>query len=333
MNVRNEWSEADLNLADLFYTKEETINSVKENFDIRRYYSSEGYSVTVDGKTEQVIIQNHSNPINESDVDKKILLSMDADVHTGSYVLFRDKFWMINSNVDIVDDAYKLCQMQLCTFILKFQSRITGEILSYPCITTNRIQGTGDKETDVMTLPDGRKKVILPCDKNTILLTNGDRFYLDKHPTKPRVYQIDFVDTTVGNYGEKGLIELYLSEDQSGGHNDRPDLGVCDYFKPTVPIKPIEGGYVLIDVNKLMLGVTTTITPIFYDEDDVVQNNVIAVWSIDKPNGVTASYINNRCSITIPDDDMLLGENVTIQISDVDGNYSSTFELVIETGW
>ena len=71
-----------------YYSKDETIADVVDNFNIRRYYSAEGKSVTIDGTEVQVIIQQHSNPIHQSDVDKKILIPMDTTVYTGSYVVF-----------------------------------------------------------------------------------------------------------------------------------------------------------------------------------------------------------------------------------------------------
>ena len=102
--------------------------------------------------------------------------------------------------------------MQLCNYTLKIQHPQTGDILSYPCVTDNRVQGTGDIDTKVMTLPAGRKIILLPHDENTTLLRNDRRLFVDLHPTDPRPYTVDFVDSTKFNYGDKGLLEIYVSE-------------------------------------------------------------------------------------------------------------------------
>ena len=346
MNLRTDWLDTDLNDSD-FYTKEETINSVKSNFDIRRYHSAEGYSVTVDGVTEQVIIQDHTNPIHQSDVDKRILLSMESGVHTGSYVKYRNQTWLINSNVNIVDDGYKECQMQLCNYTLRFQSP-TGTILSYPCVTNNRVQGTGDTDTKVMTLPAGRKTILLPHDENTTLLRNDRRLFVDLHPTDPRPYKIDFVDSTKYNYGDKGLLEVYVTEDTlqiSDGElpKDRPDLGICNYKKSSEEVEPpVEGEtYATISFDgNLILGNSNyvTLSPAFYNTDGTVNETVSAIWEFTYPlNNQSAFTIvqeDNNVKIKVTDEMYdLIGEKLICNVSDGNGGFVGMVELEITAGW
>lgn len=281
-----------------------------------------------DFKTVKVIVSNKVGNSSLSKYELALLLPLNT-CNTGMYVKYKNNYWLITSYTND-NMIYQKAIMHLCNYTLKFQHPETGEILSYPCITSNRIQGYGDKETNMMTLLDGRKTVLLPYDKSTVLLRNDKRLYLDNHPVKPRPYKITFVDTTSHVYGEHGLVEFYATETQSQS-NDRPDLGICNYFEPGGSPTPIEDGYVTIDVDSLILGLTTTITPTFYNSDGFVQNEVVAMWDVNKPDGVTVDYIDNKCIITIPDDFNLLGESVVINISDENDNYSSTFELIIGT--
>ena len=119
MNFRTDWIDSTTN-SDLFYTRDETISDVIENFNIRRNYSAEGCYIIIDNTTtEHVIIQDHSNPINENKTDKKMLLPMDTTAKSGSYVTYRDEIWLIISRINIVDDAYKSCQIYRCNYYRK----------------------------------------------------------------------------------------------------------------------------------------------------------------------------------------------------------------------
>lgn len=277
----------------------------------------------------RAIVQNNTSDGVEKSYERSIVATIGI-LSTGDYIKYDNRIWLVSSAVGN-NNIYEKAIMQLTNFIIKFQHPTTGAILSYPCITSNKTQGTGENEGKYITLPDGRKSVLLPFDESTILLRNGNRFFLDKHPTEPTPYKITHVDTTTYNYGDKGLIELIVVEDQLQD-DDRPDLGVCDYFEPTTPSNPVEGGYVKINTDSLIVGFTTTLIPTFYSEDGIVQNGLIALWDINKPDRVTVSCVDNKCKITVPDDYDFLNQKVVVTVSDTNGNYSSTFELVIR-GW
>ena len=106
MDVRRKWIEDSSN----YYAKEETILDVKENYDVRRYYSAEGFSTIIDDITTQVIVQSHSNPLNEGKYDKKIHMPIETVVNTGSIVEWEGSKWIIISNIDNLQ-AYKTASM------------------------------------------------------------------------------------------------------------------------------------------------------------------------------------------------------------------------------
>ena len=128
IDVRKKWIDDSSN----YYIKEETISDVKENFDIRRYYSAEGSTTTIDNTTTQVIIQSHLNPLNEGKYDKKIHMPIDTIVNTGSIVEWEGSKWIIVSNIDNLQ-AYKTASMIKCNNTLQFYSS-TSTLHSIPCI-------------------------------------------------------------------------------------------------------------------------------------------------------------------------------------------------------
>jgi len=131
IDVRREWIDDSSN----YYSKEDTISDVKENFDIRRYYSAEGKSVIIDTITTQVIIQSHSNPLNEGKYDKKIHMPIDTIVNTGSIVEWENNKWIIVSNIDNLQ-AYKTASMIKSNNTLQFYSPITSTLHTIPCIVS-----------------------------------------------------------------------------------------------------------------------------------------------------------------------------------------------------
>jgi hypothetical protein len=338
MNVRQEWSTSNLSPIDLlYYTAQETIDNVKANFDIRRYYSAEGCSVTVGGITEQVIIQNHTNPLNESDVDKKLLLPITSTAQTGDYVVYKGDTWIINSKINIVDDAYKLCQMQYCNFTLKFQSP-SGTILSYPCIDSTN-SALGLDETDIITTGNGVHTIKVPFDSNTILLREDRRFFLDKDTVNPRSYRITKVNTTEFNYGSKGLIELTVKQCQAGEPDDNITLGICNYVTPTTPpVIPEDETYTTITSSGELIigGATRTLTAVAHNDNGTVNSTVILIWTITKPTGyesyVVDTYPTNRtCTIKILEEDTygIVDKTVAVEVSDGSGGYVGSIELLI----
>jgi hypothetical protein len=116
LNVRKNWISAS---SDDYFSVTDTITDVKDNYDIRRYYSAEGKSVKIDDITTQVIIQSHTNSLNEGKYDKKIHMPIETVVDTGSIVEWGSDNWIIVSNIDDLQ-AYKTASMVKCNNTLLF---------------------------------------------------------------------------------------------------------------------------------------------------------------------------------------------------------------------
>lgn len=261
---------------------------------------------------------------------------------TGMYVKYKNKYWLVTSYVND-NSIYQKTIVTQCTYTLKFQHPTTGAILSYPCITSNRIQGTGDKQTSVMTLPDGRKLVIIPYDESTILLQNNDsktwRFFIDNHPITPRVYKLSFVDTT----SSVGLIELYCDEDKYNQLTDNVILGVCDYEpttdtpEPPDPDIPTEIVTIYSDDiinNKIKLGIPYLFYATFKNQLGEDVDNVIAQYSVDNTYGGKVKLVDNgngTCSITVGDykDTELCNKQFILRCYDAAHGFETTLLLTI----
>ena len=290
-----------------FCTKQEMTDNVKEHYNFRRFYSNEGESVVIDGQfTEQVLIQDHSNPLNENKTDRKIHLPMDTHAVSGSKVLWKNVMWLIVSTLKDVGDAYKSAQIQQCNYILPFQNN-TSDILQEPCIVeTNKITD-GVDENKILTLPNDIRTVKIQYNDNTKKLCEDKRIFLDMIRDKPRVYSITNIDTVTGMDGEHGLWILTCKADGSySDTNDDKDLRICNYILPSTPTPsptPTTSGssfvahnngnlYAPTDICSLREGGTPMpFTAVFKDANGNVLTGLTPTWTITNLNGITMDDI------------------------------------------
>lgn len=270
------------------------------------------------------------------------LLTTIGTLQCGDYIKYENMIWMVTSFVGN-NGIYEKAIVELINWILLFQST-DGTILSYPCIDSNPYNRGGEKEGTVITLGNTEKSISLPCDQNTILLRNGRRFFIDKHPTEPKSYEVIGVNTTSKNYGSKGLIELTVKE-TTMQEDDKVDLGICNYFKPTTPILPPESDkYSIIASsnanNQITIGSTSgrTLTPKFY-KYDVEITDIVAVWTYELPVGfenqftVTQVIGTNKLKIVVKDNMSLIGKKVVATVCDELGEYKSSITLTVVSGF
>lgn len=264
--------------------------------------------------------------------EKQILLPLNTFC-TGMYIKYKSLYWLAT---EFVNDnrMYQNAVITLCTYTLKFQSP-TGTILSYPCITSTK--SFSNDESNVITLPSNKKSILLPFDENTALLTTGKRMYVDKR-TNPTPYEIiGDIDTTSFSYGDKGLIFFVMEQSLKETTNDRPDLGICNYFEPTVePEPPVEGySYSVITCSGDLVigGVTRTITPTFYEADNILATGITAVWDIDLPTGYenqfTITYVDNQVKIKVAENYDLIEKTITFNVMGNNGGYGGNLTLTI----
>lgn len=334
-----------------FCTKQEMTDNVKEHYNFRRFYSNEGESVVIDGQfTEQVLIQDHSNPLNENKTDRKIHLPMDTHAVSGSKVLWKNVMWLIVSTLKDVGDAYKSAQIQQCNYILPFQNN-TSDILQEPCIVeTNKITD-GVDENKILTLPNDIRTVKIQYNDNTKKLCEDKRIFLDMIRDKPRVYSITNIDTVTGMDGEHGLWILTCKADGSySDTNDDKDLRICNYILPSTPTPsptPTTSGssfvahnngnlYAPTDICSLREGGTPmTFTALFQDGGGNTLTGLTPVWTISDLTGITASDITLiapitdyplRCTVQIAYNNALVGATFKLHLVD-SGNTLTEFVL------
>ena len=282
------------------------------------------------------IVQSKINNSSFRDSERQILLPL-GTYTVGDYIYYKNNHWIVKGISD-ENKIYQKIIMKLCTFTLKWQDT-NGTILSYPCITDSKRLGEADGK--VITLGNNEKSIILPLNEITVLLRNGKRFFLDKHPTSPIPYKVIGVDTT----SYDGLVELIVREDELNPNVDRVDLGICDYFEPTTPPDPIdpEIPQVVVTINhdaidnEVKLGLTYNFSASFTREDGSVVETTNPKYTINTTYGGLITFTDNgngTATVKVKNDAYdLVTEQVTLECMDMYSGFSSAVTLTIVGMW
>lgn len=184
MKIRNEW------MSDKDYFGEDYPNNILLECGVERFkiqkYSLEGRFALIDGdKEERIVVQNHTNPLNQAKYDKKISFDIDSNIHTGSILEFDNKVWLVVSK--IFDKlAYKVCSVLECNNTLSFYSPLTSTIHLIPCyIDSNvRLYSMGEQDSRFVSIPDSTIIVRVPNTPITKEIKRNDIFklsYIDNY--------------------------------------------------------------------------------------------------------------------------------------------------------
>lgn len=254
----------------------------------------------------------------------------------GDMLSFDNNFWLCLSGY-VFHQLYCRGEFVLTNYNLIFQHPTTGAILSYPCIDEKFSKSIGEDQGKFITTLNAVHRLILPLDKITVLLRNGKRFFLDKHPTKPQSVKVTDVDTT----SKDGLLILTVERDEYNPLKDRIDLGVCDYFEPLVEPEPTdpEVPQIIVKIssnisnNEVKLGLTYSFTATFTNELGELVTSTQPIYTIDNTYGGKINLIDNldgTCTIKVKENAYdLLGNQFTLQCMDMYSGFSSTITLVI----
>lgn len=293
-------------------------------------------SILSTSETLKGIVQSKINNSSFRDNERQTLLPL-GTCTVGDYIYYKNKHWIVKGISD-ENKIYQKIIMKLCTFTLKWQDT-NGTILSYPCITDSKRLGEADGK--VITLGNNEKSVILPLNEITVLLRNGKRFFLDKHPISPIPYKVIGVDTT----SYDGLVELIVREDELNPNVDRVDLGICDYFEPTTPPDPIDPDVPQVVVtinhdaidNEVKLGLTYSFSASFTREDGSVVETTNPKYTINTTYGGLITFTDNgdgTATVKVKNDAYdLVTEQVTLECMDMYSGFSSAVTLTIVGMW
>lgn len=323
-------------LTDSIYSKQEETDEVKQNFDYRRKYSNEGYNVVIDNLyNEDVIIQDHSNPINESRTDRKLHLSIDTHAVKGSKILWNEDIWLIVSSIKNVGEAYKTTQIQQCNYTLPYQLG-TSMIIQEPCIVEDTQTTIGQDEGNIITVPDNMKRILVQYNSNTSQLKEGKRLFIDRVCDNPSVYEITKINRITYMDGDNGLIEFTLKAGSIDKTTDRPDLLIANYKSEDATIPTVNSATITSSDDKFTIkisGYQKEFDVVYKDSDGNILSDIESIWNCVLPSGYESEFTfttdNDKCYLTASRNIDLIGKIIKLSVSSQDGKYTDEKDIKV----
>lgn len=321
MNMRNDWTIYEEKTADLFYSKEETIANVKENFDIRRFHSSEGYDIIINGIIVRCLVQTSSNPLRELNDIRKIHCPINTDVKRGYYVKYDNSVWIIDTNVVDVDGAYLSTRMSRCQYKLRWQNG-NGQIIERWAYASDQTKySSGEKGDSTITIGDNQYGLLVPIDTETKQLKRDMRFSFDfDDAEEPDIYNLTNRKVILS----EGTILLTFAfgafnknRDYRVTLEDGSQAWICDYHTPTpsqIPDETTDLSVLITGGKALRCGRAKTWTAIVKDKSGNEIDNCSLDWSITSNFNISCTDHDNKIQLRI-DDDSLIGESFLLSVT------------------
>jgi hypothetical protein len=159
--------------------------------------------------------------------------------------------WIITS-YDTENKLTKKWVSKLCNIDLKWIDGL-GEVESHPAVLSSNNSNINISEGNVMSLPDGNRRVLVQRNNSTLSLKRDKRFIIGKEAFK--VTDVDYVSTD-------GIVHLTLNSSADlNPSRDNLELEIADYYGSIADYKIAinNGSFVTIaDDQSLQLNVVVT---------------------------------------------------------------------------
>lgn len=322
--------------------RDRTINEYKRVLNQKLPENPSYKELTIDNKNMFCAV------IDTDIISKKKIKSMPNErFNRGSLVQFKNSFWLITDK-DVDDEIYSIGIMEQCNILLRWQNKITYEIIER--WVTCRSPYSNDLDVNNMiTSPNAKFKIQIQKDFETELLhlDGGDanRFLIGIQNNKPLAWKIVKLDTISGVYSNEndtGFITFHIESDDLQT-NDNADLMIADYIEP--PVEPptpepfdtkITWKYSPAPCEMIIGGSTMIFTGRVYDDNGVEVDDVSGYtfnWILEDLVGgdvvrfltIESTLINNQYKVKVPLNNNLDGKSFLIKINVTDNNNVNTF--------
>ena len=265
---------------------------------------------------------------------QKFLTKHTDVVEVGDYVYIDsdNTYWICTESFNVAGVHYE-GRLAQCNWRLKWQ-KPDGTILEYPCQDMNATQyNSGEAGNKYMMLGSSQHMELVQATEDTLALASPQRFYIDKGNKIP--YIVTQNDSTARNYG-KGLCQITVMQDVIRD-NDRPDLGICDYFvispsdeddNETIVLSGGVSGIISGSKTiKVGFGRTYTASIVGDDGREVEWSDKFS-WNVVDSLGVVSSVDGNKMFMSVSDE-KYIGSVIVLQIVDNNASVIAQTEITV----
>ena len=314
-----------------------------QNADVRDHAISGAVDSFLDGVVDDPAYQKNAKingvetPIiasRSSAIKCSIKASPYTSIHIGDMVECLGEDWIV---VELYVDKIGIIngEMWLCNHEIKFQNR-SNYVNTRKCVVDDGTYSKKSSDPDAFIMAN-TYKIYLSMDNAT------ERLYVDKRLSFGEVYSSDGskilevykiigIDMRSKNYGTGShLMILSLQRDVYREESDSIQENICDLFKgdASEAIKTQTGSCSIDGRDVIRIGTSRKYVALYADAEGNSVTDAESDWDVTAPYGVDYSIDQNACTINVPLDSKLVGDTISIRVSDVAGTYGS-FEKKVQ---
>lgn len=181
MNLRTEWM-TDAKYFGDNYPNNALLDDAKVTFE-KVKSGSDGRDAKVDGVEERIVVQNHTNPLNQAQYDKKLLFDMTSRVRMGSIIEFDNKHWLVVRKI-YDRHAYKLTSAVECVDTFTVYKNSTATTVYYHIENSIQLYRMGVDYGKYINVPEGQIVVRVQDNDTTALITRGEIYRIGRQNYK-----------------------------------------------------------------------------------------------------------------------------------------------------
>lgn len=251
------------------------------------------------------------------------------DLAPGDIIEFEGTHWImyqtrITNSVQISGTAW------LCNHKFRFQT-FSSEIHERWGVLDSGVYSTSRTSDSTIMSLDMQYRIFLPGDPVTELIHEDQRIATDKWVDQNGnpillVYAITGRDRISKSYGDEAhLLVLNARNSPYNPEKDNFEEMVCDYISEDIMTNLEDGPLPSLAIdgrNYIRIGSSRTYKPVLYLNDvqlDEIPTNMN--WHIVGPGEIVAGEQPDRISIKLPDSKSLVGEVISLTVSDPEGRY------------
>lgn len=286
--------------------------------------------VTIEGISKQVLIDSKTDknkfsmsPVNHSDT---VLL--------GDKVVWNNTKFLV-TELSIDKDVYIDSIIQQCNYILPYQLG-TSTIIQEPCIVEDTQITIGQRQGNIITVPNNMKRILVQYNSNTSQLKEGKRLFIDRVCDNPSVYEITKINRITYMDGDNGLIEFTLKAGSIDKTTDRPDLLIANYKSEDATIPTVNSATITSSDDKFTIkisGYQKEFDVVYKDSDGNILSDIESIWNCVLPSGYESEFTfttdNDKCYLTASRNIDLIGKIIKLSVSSQDGKYTDEKDIKV----
>lgn len=289
----------------------------------------------------KVIINNKEVAINILSTDYSAVRKFQSieykDIKLGDYVIWKNNYWIVTT-INTDDVLYVGGEITRCNKLLCWQDQQTLDVIQKWCVVQNPSATLRVIKDDYISYPYKTYKILIPTDRETIMLDLDRRFLIDIIGGKPKSYKITGVDvmSEMVDNAEGGFSTLYIEQDQFNPDTDNAELMIADYKQKPSENKPDKStNYCVIHGNNTIKlgGLKEKYSVEFYNDKGKTDPTIQANWEIEIQDEyksfIQYNIQDNVININVKNNYKLLNKEFILKVTDINNTYPVT-ELKIK---